>query len=142
MATELAAYNAAPTPSIFEPVGIYVCKDGAPFELAGLEDFDLTVENPADEHYDPPQLDIEVAYDPDDVHHRGLREACASGDPVVIRMVLRDRQGIAVECQEFDCTVKRCRVTVHDRASRRDNSGRRLVVSFDLEATGGFHTIA
>ena len=65
MATQLAAYDAAPLPPPAPaPMAVYLVEDGVPTEIAGVEDFDITVENPTAERADAPELDITLDYEP------------------------------------------------------------------------------
>lgn len=133
MTTELAAYNAAPASSI-EPLAVYLIDGGIPSELPGLEDFNLNLG-------DATEVDFQIVYDPTNALHRNLRQSCVAGQPVTIRVALRDAGGSAVECQEFTCQVTRCRVSADDFYTRRGNDRRRLMAYFDLAVDGGVRDI-
>ena len=55
MATPLVAYNAAPLPPPSPaPLAVYLVVDGVPTEIVGIDDFDITLENPAARTLMPP----------------------------------------------------------------------------------------
>ena len=138
MATSLAAYNAAPLPPPSPaPLAVYLVADGVPTEIVGIDDFDITVENPTGEDADAPELDITVAYDPANAEHRALI-AAGDGGKVTVRIATRDPHGVAIACREMDCTVVRYRLSMDERF--RDDT-KRLRVKFDLEAAGDVRII-
>ena len=133
MATELAAYDAAPLPPPSPaPLAVYLVSDGVPTEIVGIDDFDITVDNPASEDADAPELDITLDYDPSNAEHRALI-AAGDGGTVTVRVATRDPHGTAIACREMDCTVVRYRLSMDERL--RDDT-KRLRVNFDLEAVG------
>ena len=133
MATPLSAYDAAPLPPPPPaPLAVYLVADGVPTEIVGIDDFDITVENPASEDADAPELDITVEYDPANAEHRALI-AAGDGGMVTVRVATRDPHGAAIACREMDCTVVRYRLSMDERF--RDDA-KRLRVNFDLEAVG------
>jgi hypothetical protein len=138
MATELAAYDAAPLPPPSPaPLAVYLVSDGVPTEIVGIHDFDITVENPASEDADATELDITLDYDPSNPEHRALM-AAGEGGMVTMRVATRDPHGAAIACREMDCTVVRYRLSMDERF-REDT--KRLRVNFDLEAVGEVRTI-
>ena len=138
MATSLAAYDAAPLPPPSPaPLAVYLVTDGVPTEIVGIHDFDITVENPASEDADAPELDITLDYDPSNPEHRALM-AAGDGGTVTMRVATRDPHGAAIACREMDCTVVRYRLSMDERF-REDT--KRLRVNFDLEAVGEVRTI-
>ena len=138
MATSLAAYDAAPLPPPSPaPLAVYLVTDGVPTEIVGIHDFDITVENPASEDADAPELDITLDYDPSNPEHRALM-AAGDGGTVTMRVATRDPHGAAIACREMDCTVVRYRLSMEERF-REDT--KRLRVNFDLEAVGEVRTI-
>ena len=133
MATSLAAYDAAPLPPPPPaPLAVYLVSDGVPTEIVGIDDFDITVENPASEDADAPELDLTIDYDPANAEHRALI-AAGDGGMVTVRVATRDPNGTAIACREMDCTVVRYRLSMDERF-REDT--KRLRVNFDLEAVG------
>ncbi len=138
--TNLAAYDAAPVPSP-RPVqmAVYFVDDGSSTELVGVENLDVSIENPTAEHADAPEMDITLNYDPADRHHKALLDACDDGSTVTLRVVVRDESGRAVLCREMTTRVVRYRIAMHDRF--RDES-RYLRVNIDLEAVGALTTIS
>ena len=141
MVTQLAAYDAAPLPHPAPaPMAVYLVEHGVPTAIAGVEDFDITVANPAGERADAPELDITLDYDPDNPQHQTLLNACDRGgdDTVTIRIATRNRQGAAVACREMDYAVVRYRMSVDNRF-RDETQGIR--VNLDLEGVGEVRTI-
>ena len=133
MATSLSAYDAAPLPPPPPaPLAVYLVADGVPTEIEGINDFDITVENPASEDADAPDLDITLDYDPSNPEHRALI-AAGDGGTVTVRIATRDPHGLAIACREMDCAVVRYRLSMDERF--RDDT-KRLRVNFDLEAVG------
>lgn len=133
MATPLAAYDAVPLPPPPPaPLAVYLLTDGVPAEIVGIDDFDITVENPTSEDADAPELDLTIDYDPANAEHRALI-AAGDGGTVTVRVATRDPHGVAVACREMDCTVVRYRLSMDERF-REDT--KRLRVNFDLEAVG------
>ena len=133
MATPLSAYNAAPLPPPSPaPLAVYLVADGVPTEIEGIDDFDITVENPSSEGADAPELDITLDYDPSNPEHQALL-AAGEGGTVTMRVATRDPNGAAIACREMDCTVVRYRLSMDERL--RDDT-KRLRVNFDLEAVG------
>lgn len=133
MATSLAAYDAAPLPPPAPaPLALYLVTDGVSAEIVGIDDFDITVENPSSEDADAPELDLTIEYDPANAEHRTLIEA-GDGGTVTLRIATRDPHGVAIACRELDCTVVRYRLSMDERF--RDDT-KRLRVNFDLEAVG------
>jgi len=133
MATQLAAYDAAPLPPPAPaPMAVYLVEDGVPTEIAGVEDFDITVENPTAERADAPELDITLDYDPANPQHQILLNACGGGI-VTVRIATRDTQGLAVSCREMDCAVVRYRMSMDERF--RDDT-KTIRVNLDLEGVG------
>lgn len=133
MATSLSAYDAAPLPPPPPaPLAVYLLTDGVPTEIVGIDDFDITVENPASEDADAPELDLTIDYDPANAEHRALI-AAGDGGMVTVRVATRDPHGTAIACREMDCTVVRYRLSMDERF-REDT--KRLRVNFDLEAVG------
>ena len=138
MSTHLAAYDAAPLPPPPPaPLAVYFVEDGHPTEIVGIDDFDITVENPTSEGADAPEMDITLEYDPSNPEHRALM-AAGEGGIVTIRVATRDPNGAAIACREMDCTVVRYRLSMDERF-REDT--KRLRVNFDLEAVGEVRTI-
>ena len=138
MATSLSAYNAAPLPPPSPaPLAVYLMADGVPTEIVGIDDFDITVENPSSEDADAPELDITLDYDPSNPEHRALM-AAGDGGTVTVRVATRDPHGAAIACREMDCTVVRYRLSMDERF--RDDT-KRLRVKFDLEAVGEVRAI-
>ena len=118
-------------------VVVILVADGIPTEIVGIDDFDITVENPTSEDADAPELDITVAYDPANAEHRALI-AAGDGGKVTVRVATRDPHGTAIACREMDCTVVRYRLSMDERF--RDDT-KRLRVNFDLEAVGEVRVI-
>ena len=140
MATQLAAYDAAPLPPPAPaPMAVYLVEAGVPTEISGVEDFDITVENPTGDRADAPELDITLDYDPANPQHQALLNA-GSGGTVTVRVATRNPQGVAIACREMDCTVVRYRMTMDDRSYRDD--GKSIRVNLDLEGVGGARIIA
>ena len=138
MATSLSAYNAAPLPPPSPaPLAVYLMADGVPTEIVGIDDFDITVENPSSEDADAPELDITLDYDPSNPEHRALM-AAGDGGTVTVRVATRDPHGAAIACREMDCTVVRYRLSMEERF--RDDT-KRLRIKFDLEAVGEVRAI-
>ena len=138
MATSLSAYDAAPLPPPSPaPLAVYLVADGLPSEIVGINDFDITVENPSSEEADAPELDIRLDYDPSNPEHRALMAAC-DGGTVTVRVVTRGPHGAAIACREMDCTVVRYRLSMDERFREVT---KRLRVNFDLEAMGELRTI-
>ena len=133
MATQLAAYDAAPLPPPAPaPMAVYLVENGIPTEIAGVEDFDITVENPTGERPDAPDLDITLDYDPANPQHRILLDAC-NGGTITVQVATRNPQGAAIACRELDCTVVRYRMTMDERF--RDDA-KSIRVNLDLEGVG------
>ena len=133
MATPLVAYNAAPLPPPSPaPLAVYLVVDGVPTEIVGIDDFDITLENPSSEDADAPELDIRLDYDPSNPEHRALM-AAVDGGMVTVRVATRDPHGAAISCREMDCTVVRYRLSMDERFREVT---KRLRVNFDLEAVG------
>ena len=138
MATALSAYNAAPLPPPSPaPLAVYLVADGVPTEIVGIDDFDITVENPSSEEADAPELDITLDYDPSNPEHRALM-AAGDGGTVTVRVATRTTHGVAIACREMDCTVVRYRLSMEERF--RDDT-KRLRIKFDLEAVGEVRAI-
>ena len=138
MATSLSAYNAAPLPPPSPaPLAVYLMADGVPTEIVGIDDFDITVENPSSEDADAPELDITLDYDPSNPEHRALM-AAGDGGTVTVRVATRTPHGVAIACREMDCTVVRYRLSMDERF--RDDT-KRLRIKFDLEAVGEVRAI-
>ena len=138
MATALSAYNAAPLPPPSPaPLAVYLVADGVPTEIVGIDDFDITVENPSSEEADAPELDITLDYDPSNPEHRALM-AAGDGGTVTVRVATRTAHGVAIACREMDCTVVRYRLSMEERF--RDDT-KRLRIKFDLEAVGEVRAI-
>ena len=92
MSTHLAAYDAAPLPPPPPaPLAVYFVEDGHPTEIVGIDDFDITVENPTSEGADAPEMDITLEYDPSNPEHRALM-AAGEGGIVTIRVAHRATQ--------------------------------------------------
>ena len=139
MATQLAAHDAAPLPPPPPaPLAMFLVEDGVPTEVVGINDFDITVENPTGEDADAPELDVTLDYDPANAQHRALI-AAGDGGTVTVRVATRDPQGMAIACREMDCTVVRYRLSMDDRPYRDDV--KRLRVNIDLEAVGAARII-
>ena len=138
--TVLAAYDAAPAPSP-RPVqlAVYFVEDGSPTELVGVENLDVSIENPTTENADAPELGITLNYDPADRRHKALLDACDEGTTVTLRVVIRDESGHAVTCREMTARVVRYRIAMHDRF--RDEA-RYLRVNIDFEAVGALTLIS
>ena len=113
-------------------MAVYLLADGVPTEIVGIDDFDMTVENPSSEDADAPELDITLSYDPSNPEHRALI-AAGDGGTVTVRVATRDPHGAAIACREMDCTVVRYRLSMDERF--RDDT-KRVRVNFDLEAVG------
>ena len=138
MATQLAAYDAAPLPPPSPaPLAVYLVEDGVPVEIAGVDDFDITVENPTSEQADAPELDITLNYDPANRQHQALLNAC-NGGIVTVRVATRDPRGVAVACRELDCTVVRYRLSMDERFRDDTKTAR---VNFDLEGVGEMRVV-
>ena len=141
MVTQLAAYDAAPQSSPAPaPMAVYLVENGVPTEIAGVDDFDITVANPTTERADASELDITLEYDPANPQHQTLLNACDSGgssdaDPgtVTVRIATRNPRGAAVACREMDCAVVRYRMSMDDRF--RDDA-KSIRVSLVLEGVG------
>ena len=139
MTTILAAYDAAPLPPPPPaPLALYLVEDETPAEITGVDDFDLTVENPANERADQPTLDLILDYDPANPQHQALYEACGCGAIVTLRVALRDSAGTALSCREMHCKVMRHRLSAMERM--RDDT-KWLRVNFDLEVVGEIYHI-
>ncbi len=138
MATQLAAYDAAPLPPPSPaPLAVYLVEDGVPVEIAGVDDFDITVENPTSEQADAPELDITLNYDPANPQHQALLNA-GNGGIVTVRVATRDPRGVAVACRELDCTVVRYRLSMDERFRDDTKTAR---VNFDLEGVGEMRVV-
>ena len=135
MATQLAAYSAAPVPPPQSaPMALYLVEDGIPVEVVGIDDFDVTIENPARKGSDAPELDVTMDYYPANAQHQALIAAGAAGGTLTVRVATRDSHGAAVACLEMDCTVVRYRLSMDD-FSRHDD-GKRLSFNIELEGVG------
>ena len=132
MATQLAAYSAAPVPPPQSaPMALYLVEDGIPVEVVGIDDFDVTIENLAREGADAPELDVTMDYDPANAQHHTL-VAAGVGGTVTVRVATRDSHGAAVACLELDCTVVRYRLSMNRYSRRGDDKG----LSFNIELEG------
>ena len=139
MTTILTAYDAAPLPPPTPaPLALYLVEDEMPTEITGVDDFDLTVENPANERADQPTLDLTLDYDPANPQHEALYEACGGGAIVTLRVALRNAAGTALSCREMHCKVMRHRLSTMERM--RDDA-KWLRVNFDLEIVGEIYDI-
>ena len=144
MVTQLAAYDAAPLSSPAPaPMAVYLVENGVPTEIAGVDDFDITVANPTTERADASELDITLEYDPANPQHQTLLNACGGGsgdgsDTVTIRIATRNARGAAVACHEMDYSVVRYRMSMDDRF--RDDA-KSIRVSLDLEGVGEVRVI-
>ena len=133
MATQLAAHSAAPVPlPQTATMALYLVEDGIPVEVAGIDDFYITVENPASEGADAPNLDVTMDYDPANAQHRALI-AAGVGGTVTVRVSTLDSHGAAVACLEMDCTVFRYRLSMGFYSLLDDE---RLCFNIELKGVG------
>ena len=143
MANFFAAYDAAPTPTPVEPVGVFlVAEDGVPTEIA-VDDFDFSIESLDSECPRTSKLDLRLVFAPDNPQHRALRVACVTGESVTLQVALRGADGQAIEVQEGICQVTRCSMSVDGDFGRRGGhpDDKQLIASIDLESEGGFRDI-
>ena len=133
MATQLAAHSAAPVPPPqTATMSLYLVEDGIPVEVVGIDDFDITLENPAREGADAPELDVTMLYYPANAQHQAL-VAAGVGGTVTVRVATRDSHGATVACLEMDCTVVRYRLSMGFYSLLDDE---RLCFNIELKGVG------